>query len=359
MNKRDILLLFLILILGAIGFYLYQGKSGIRFVKKMGTGINIGNTLDATGIRERREGASVEYYETYWNNPQITKKLFKAIKQEGFRTVRIPVTWDEHMDESYQVDDLWMDRVVQVVEEALDEGLYVILDSHHETWLVPTPESEENTKRILCIVWRQIGERFEPYSDYLLFEGMNEPRNIGSDKEWSGGTKEEREVVNRLNQAFVDTVRETGGNNKSRYLILAPYGNNYNEAALLSFDVPKDKNIIVGIHAYIPYGFALQDNGTNHFNQEKEENTDKIKQVMHNLNKIFIRKNIPVMITEFSCLDKGNLSQRVEWTRFYTTEAKKNGISYVWWDNGVKSNLIDRREYDSKYPQIVDALLSR
>lgn len=359
MNKRYTIPLIIILIIGAISFYLYQGKSGIRFVQKMGTGINIGNSLDATEIRHRKEGASVEYYETYWNNPQITTQLFRAIKEEGFQTVRIPVTWDEHMDQSYQVDGLWMDRVAQVVEEALDEGLYVILDSHHETWLVPTLESEENTKQILCILWKQIGERFAPYSKDLLFEGMNEPRNVGSDNEWSGGTKEEQEVVNRLNQAFVDTVRATGGNNKSRYLIVTPYGNNYKEDALLSFEVPKDKNIIVSIHAYIPYEFSLQEDGTSYFNPGREKDTDKIKQVMDNLHNIFIRENIPVIITEFSCLDKDNLLQRAEWTTFYTTEANKKDISYIWWDNGVKSNLIDRREYYSKYPEIVDALLDR
>lgn len=334
----------------------YRGKAGIRYVESMGSGINIGNTLDATGIRHRKEDASVEYYETYWSNPQITRKLIAMIKEAGFGTVRIPVSWDEHMDEDGNVDELWLDRVEEVVTYGIEEGLYVILDAHHESWLIPTPETEEQTKKKLSVLWQQIAERFIDYPEELLYEGMNEPRTIGSEGEWQGGTEEEREVVNRLNSVFVEMVRQTGGNNSHRWLIITTYGGNYREPALEALKIPKDDNIIIAVHPYIPYRFTQDEEGTSKWSEKNREDREPIDELMGMLEEYYIKKHTPVIITEYGCIDKDNREDRMAWIKYYTESARSKKIGYIWWDNGKEYSFMDRENYRWKDWEIVELL---
>lgn len=356
---RKIMRILFVLLVIAVGYILYKdykGKEGIRFVASMGSGINIGNTLDSTRVRERKKDASVEYYETYWNNPPITKELFSMIQEAGFATVRIPVSWDEHMDENGKLDDRWLDRVEEVVAYGIQEGLYVILDTHHESWLVPLPEKEVETKKKLIVLWEQIAGRFADYPEQLLFEGMNEPRTIGSEAEWRGGTKEERKVVNRLNSAFVETVRGMGGKNTQRWLIITSYGGNHEDVALTELEIPKDDKIIVTIHAYLPYDFTQNNHGTSVWSKQNKKDSEPVKKLMEMLHQSFIKNNIPVILTEFGCIDKENSKERLAWTQYYTEQAKKNNIGYIWWDNGGDYSLMNREDYSWKEEEIVEIL---
>lgn len=351
-----VILLLSCIILGLIVYRDYRRKAGIRYVESMASGINIGNTLDSTRIRHRKEGASVEYYESYWNNPLITRKLIAMIKEAGFATVRIPVSWDEHMDEEGKIDELWLDRVEEVVTYGIEEGLYVILDSHHESWLVPLPEMEEETQERLSVLWQQIAERFIDYPDQLLYEGMNEPRTIGSEGEWQGGTKEEREVVNRLNSTFVETVRHTGGNNSNRWLIVTTYGGNHSKEAIESLEIPEDNNIIVAVHPYIPYRFTQDEEGTSKWSKKNPEDREAIDELMEMLEEYYIKKDIPVIITEYGCIDKDNREDRLAWMKYYTESARSKKIGYVWWDNGKEYSIMDRENYSWRDPEFVKIL---
>lgn len=351
-----VIFVFGLIIIGFILYSDYRAKKGLRFVNSMGSGINIGNTLDATRVRENKADASVEYYETYWNNPPITKELISMIKEAGFGIIRIPVSWDEHMDEEGKLDERWLNRVEEVVTYGIEEGLYVILDAHHESWLTPLPEKELAVKGRLCILWRQVAERFMDYPEKLLFEGMNEPRIIGSANEWKGGTEEERKVVNRLNAAFVETVRGTGGNNKTRWLILTTYGGNSEEIAIKELELPKDNKIIVAVHAYTPYSFTQDNHGTSVWNKDNQEDTESIHELMERLHRFFIRENIPVILTEFGCIDKDNSKERVAWTQYYTEKARAKQIGYIWWDNGKEYSLMDREQYSWNTPEMVEVL---
>lgn len=356
--KKVIGIVLIVLLIGIVVvlYTNHRGREGLRFVDAMGAGINIGNSLDVTRIRDRKENADIGYYETYWNNPPITKELFSIIKEGGFGTVRIPVSWDEHMNQDNRVDEKWMSRVEEVVGYGLEAGLYVILDTHHESWLTPLPEQEEKVREKLCTLWEQIANRFAEYPKELLFEGMNEPRTVDSEKEWSGGTDKERKVINRLNNAFIQTVRKTGGNNSKRWLIITSYGGNYTETAIKDLKIPKDKNIIVAIHAYIPYNFTLNEEGTSKWSLENKKDTEPIDQLMKSLNENFIKKGIPVIITEFGTVNKNNLKERISWTEYYTETAKKNKISHIWWDNGGKYKLINRENHSWEEPELVQIL---
>src|SRR5207237_4594014 len=67
-------------------------------------GWNLGNTLEPPS----GEGT--------WG-PAATQKLINAVADAGFNTVRLPVAWDSHANQStLQIDPAWMARVKEVVD---------------------------------------------------------------------------------------------------------------------------------------------------------------------------------------------------------------------------------------------------
>ncbi|WP_129596706.1 glycoside hydrolase family 5 protein [Anaerophilus nitritogenes] len=348
-----------VLILSIILFiYTYNQSEAIRFVKKMKVGWNLGNSLDVhkTGIRN----GDPKMYETFWGNPVTTKEIIDEIKSSGFNTIRIPVTWYEHMDEEGIIDSNWMDRVQEVVDYVIDNDMYAIINIHHDPWFIPTYENQKNVKKILCSTWKQIAQKFKDYDNHLIFEAMNEPRLIDTEFEWNAGTKEARKVLNYLNESFVETIRSAPNQNKKRYLMIAPYCNSSDQEALEDFILPNDKRIIVSIHEYVPYEFVMKKDGTRMWSKE---NTKDIDEVMNNLYDYFISKRIPVIISEFGAVNKNNLKARLEWVKYYVTAAKEKNIMYIWWDEGSSKDkkgryeLFDRHHLKWEYPQIVQILV--
>ena len=180
----------------------------VELSKGITIGWNLGNSLDATGSGMNSE--------TSWGNPKTTKSLILKVKEAGFNAVRIPTTWFNHSDSELNVDSAWFDRVQEVVDYAYDEGMYVILNAHHEDWYDPYESNLTNARRKMKNLWTQIANRFKDYGERLIFEGMNEPRWRSTNWEWNGGNSEGRSAVNKLNECFVKAVRATGGNNSYR-----------------------------------------------------------------------------------------------------------------------------------------------
>lgn len=330
-----------------------------RMVKKMGAGINIGNSLDSYGLRGYSAGASDLEFETFWGNPQITQELFVMIKNAGFSTVRIPVTWQDHMDEKGKVSEEWMDRVQEVVDMALDRGLYVILNTHHEEWMDLQTDKKDEISEKFANLWLQIAERFAEYDEKLVFEGMNEPRLRDSEYEWTAGNRQLRDMVNCLNKVFVDTVRGTGGMNDERFLMICPYASGYEKEAMADMDV-MEGNIIVSIHMYYPYTFCQKEDGIEKWDMAEGEcvgYADDIAGYFDNMRTLFLKKGIPVMITEFGCMDKGNTDSRINWIKTYKEEAEKYGIPCIWWDDGSNYQIMDRELCEWTCPEIKDILV--
>lgn len=358
MKKKKIasILLLIVLVVAAVVGLKYYEKRHLRFVENMGAGINVGNSLDSTELAQYQENASVQEYEISWGNPEINEGMFRAIREAGFGTVRIPVTWDEHIDEDGNISEDWMNRVQEVVDMALAQDLYVILDTHHETWLDIQVEREDEIVESFQNVWLQIATRFRFYDEKLLFEGMNEPRLRDSEYEWTVGTKEMQAMVNRLNETFIETVRSTGEGNKDRYLLICPYANRYEYDAMEALEVPKG-NVIVSIHLYSPHDFCQEEDGTDKWDRQQTESVEKIQDIFNNMNSLFVQNNVPVIVTEFACRDKDNLESRIEWLQFYTETAKANGVSYIWWDNGSAYQLLEREKCEWIYPELVEELV--
>ncbi|MBE5951098.1 MAG: glycoside hydrolase family 5 protein [Lachnospiraceae bacterium] len=331
-------------------------------VSQMKIGWNLGNTMDATNSSALKM-AKPSTWETAWGNPVTSEELIAKIIDEGFNVVRIPVSWVDHIlpGGEYKIEEKWMNRVQELVDYAYSRGAYVIINTHHEGWYDPYYENEEAAAKILRGVWTQIAERFKGYDEHLIFEGMNEPRKRNTSLEWNGGDKEGWEVVNNLNKVFIETVRSTGGANAYRMLMIPGYAANCT-VGIRHLEVPEgDNRLIVSVHAYEPYNFALNTAGRGLWN----EDTSAIDSLAKNLNSLFISKGIPVIIGEMGAMHKpveGNEASRGEWAEYYISKMKEIGVPCVWWDNGTFEGdgelfgLIDRGKLEWKYPLVIEGL---
>lgn len=338
--------------------------STAALIAEMGAGWNLGNTMDAEGG------------ETGWGNPKTTKEMIDEVHNAGFNVLRLPTSWVDHMGSGpeFTVDSEWMNRVEEIVGYAFANDMFVILNTHHETnWIKPTTEGVEKCKAKFEKLWTQIAEHFKDYGDHLIFEGLNEPRIVGSANEWNGGTEEERESVNQLNEIFVNTVRATGGNNATRTLLITTYAAQPVEKGIKALKIPDDKHVAVSIHAYTPYNFTY-DEKTNKRNTTEYTATAKkdIKYLFDSLNEVFISKGVPVIITECGCQVKytnivtkeTNEDDRAKWAKDYFSMAKELGIPCVLWDNGNHTDdsnelfgVFNRNKLTWYEPKIVEAIM--
>ncbi len=327
-------------------------------IKDIRVGISIGDTLDAfeKGVKH---GEATGNSETCWGNPMITQELIDAYISAGMNIIRIPVTWTGHFGAApeYTIHAAWMRRVKEVVDYAYSRGVYVILNLHHEDWNYPYYDNEERACIIMTALWSQIAAEFAGYDEHLIFEGQNEPRKVGTPLEWNGGDDEGWEVVNATNAAFVDAVRAGTGFNKTRYLMIPGYAANCTEG-IKHIAIPDDDRIIVSVHAYEPYDFALNTKGRS----EWQHDTMMIDSLMEELHKRFTGKGIPVIIGEFGAMNKDNEDDRAAWVEYYIGAAKKVGIHCIWWDNGLfegegeRFGLFDRHTYKCQYPKVLEGI---
>lgn len=340
-----------------------NGQTAIEFVENISIGWNLGNTLESTC--DWIDNPTPAQFETAWGNPITTKAMIDAVKDAGFNTVRVPVSWGQKMDENYTVSAEWMDRVNEVVDYVIDNDMYCILNVHHDNdWLVPTYEKYDGAVEQLTALWAQISERFKNYDEKLIFETMNEPRLVGTDLEWTGGNAEARDCINKFNAAALDTIRESGGNNALRYVMLPTYAASASTTTLGDFVVPDDPRAIVSIHAYSPYFFALANNDVPGSTDKWGTDADKaqLKQEMKMIYDKFIANDIAVIIGEFGAMNKENTEARTAWAEYYIATAKSFRIRCVWWDNnlvkgtGERFGLIDRQSLEAPYPEVLEAL---
>ncbi|MCH5200910.1 MAG: glycoside hydrolase family 5 protein [Oscillospiraceae bacterium] len=339
-----------------------RGLSVKELVADMKTGWNLGNTFDAN------EG------ETSWGNPLTTHEMIDAVAQAGFDLIRIPVTWEQHFDNEtdYTINAEWMARVTEVVNYAVDNDMYVIINCHHETdWIKPTMDEVDSVLPKFTAMWKQIAENFKEYGDKLLFEGLNEPRIVGGSNEWNGGTADNRQALNVLNKAFVDTVRATGGNNSTRALLITTVAAAVAESAMKELEIPDDPNIIISLHAYTPYDFTYED-GKDLFYYDDSVGSS-IDWVFNLIDTFFTSKDIPVIITEYGSVNKiidfsvvpnPRYEENVKWVTRYLERAKQSGIPCVWWDNGYHFSgnelfgIFDRNDCTWFAPDLVEAIMN-
>lgn len=255
-----------------------EGLTALEATRLMGNGINLGNTLEACDNNVGIKTNTPLSYETHWGQPKTTQAIIDGMKAAGFDTIRIPVAWmtnATHLYEGdYTIDADYMDRVEEVVCYARKAGMYVIINDHWDGGWYGMFGSESAETRALAMeaykgMWQQIAERFRDYSDYLIFESANE--ELGgrfdensplycSDSVVTYLTDDERyALTNEINQTFVDVVRATGGNNATRFLLIAGYSTDINQTCDDRFQMPKDtvdSKLMVSVHYYDPWSYC-------------------------------------------------------------------------------------------------------
>lgn len=346
-------------LIGAISVSASTASTGMRditaleLVNDMKLGWNLGNTFDAGD-------------ETDWGNPVTTHAMIDTIKAKGFNTIRIPVTWKNHIGSSpdYTIDQTFLDRVEEVVNYALDDDMYVIINIHHDnTWVVPTYAHQTETTAELTKVWTQIANQFKSYSDYVLFETLNEPREVGSTAEWTGGTAENRDVVNQYNLAAVNAIRATGGNNAIRFIMVPTICATDLTVAMNDFVVPNDDSrVIVSLHTYTPYYFSMVTTGTSYWGSDSDKSTlDTELDTIYNK---FVKNGRAVVIGEFGSINKSNQSSRAAHAKYFVQASRARGITAIWWDNGFSTageaesyGIFNRNTLTWDCPEVAEALV--
>lgn len=312
-----------------------------NIIEAMGAGWNLGNALDSTSDGDTGE--------TLWGNPTITKRLFKNLKCAGVDTVRIPVTYlsavtvdGNNISVNVTKLNAILDRLDDVVKMAVDYDLMVVTNVMHDgaegvtgKWLRVDKGATYNANMISAYntIWNAIATKLNKYDQHVVLESMNEIMESGN-----YGTPDEGtwELINILNQSFVNTVRSKGGNSASRFLMVPGYNTDINQTvANDGFVMPKYNNsndkIIVTAHFYDPYDFTLNENGRSNITQA---DLDNIATQFGKMKTKFTDNGIPVVIGEFGAIDKGNYAAIATYIGEVVTQAKDKGLGYIYWDNG-------------------------
>lgn len=320
-----------------------------QLVAEMGIGWNLGNSFDVIA-RDK----------TFWGNPLPNKDIIDEVNALGFKTLRIPVTWSFHQASSapYTIEKEYLDYVQDVVNYGLQNKMHVIINVHHDDddWLKPTYADEPEASDRLESLWTQVADRFQVYGDSLLFETMNEPRLKGSPEEWTGGTAEGRDVVNRLHKVALDAIRATGGNNSKRHVLISTYAAGTTSVAINALIIPNnDPNIIISQHSYFPWPFAGQgatDWGSAQDRAQLDAELDRIR------DKWIVQENRPVILGEWGTVGSNDLQQRIDYADYYASGAMERGMLPVVWDDGGDFVLFDRHSMTWKHRDIAETIVA-
>lgn len=300
-----------------------EGLTALEATRLMGNGINLGNTLEACDNNVGIKTNTPLSYETHWGQPKTTQAMIDGMKAAGFDTIRIPVAWmtnATHLYEGdYTIDADYMDRVEEVVRYARKAGMYVIINDHWDGGWYGMFGSESAETRALAMeaykgMWQQIAERFRDYSDYLIFESANE--ELGgrfdensplycSDSVVTYLTDDERyALTNEINQTFVDVVRATGGNNATRFLLIAGYSTNIDQTCDDRFQMPKDtadSKLMVSVHYYDPWSYCGASSAASATKWGKVSDYEYLDQQLAKMTK-FTEAGYGVVIGEYGAL---------------------------------------------------------
>lgn len=300
-----------------------EGLTALEATRLMGNGINLGNTLEACDNNVGIKTNAPLSYETYWGQPKTTQAMIDGMKAAGFDTIRIPVAWmtnATHLYEGdYTIDAGYMDRVEEIVRYARKAGMYVIINDHWDGGWYGMFGSESAETRALAMeaykgMWQQIAERFRDYSDYLIFESANE--ELGgrfdensplycSDSVVTYLTDDERyALTNEINQTFVDVVRATGGNNATRFLLIAGYSTNIDQTCDDRFQMPKDtadSKLMVSVHYYDPWSYCGASSAASATKWGKVSDYEYLDQQLAKMTK-FTEAGYGVVIGEYGAL---------------------------------------------------------
>ena len=368
--------------------------SALDLAKEMKVGWNLAGSLDAD-VSLGRQNASTESLdfirslgteteECWGNKPYTTKEIINFPKSNGYSSIRIPVTWYNHIiDDNYTIDSEWMARVKEVVDWAMEAGYYVILDSHHDVAeYIVSPLRKTNgyvvkneatdiaeSKRFIKAIWTQISTAFNgSYDEHLIFETLNEPRNVQHEHQWSASywgsycdeCKADYKILNEYNQLCLDTKRASGGNNANRFVMVPGLATGDQTPLLDLFKMPQDTatdKLLLTVHNYI-LGCEPKPEITKFTSTHQQE----LESTFSKLIEKFVKNGIPVVIGETSAnrlqLPK---SERINWITYFSGLTSGYGMPLIYWDipedSGYSLDQFDRKNLKFIEPDFVQAML--
>ena len=362
----------------------FQDLNRQQITEAMGVGYNLGNSLEANS------GGTPN--ETAWGNPVLTKEFVLAAKAAGFQSIRIPVSYLSKIDDNngYKIDSAWLDHVQEVVDYCVQNDMYAIVNMHGDgyttvsgSWLLCANSDQTKIKAKYKACWEQIADRFKNYDEHLIFESMNEE----FDGTYGTPNKTAYNNINDYNQIFVDTVRQTGGNNDRRWLLIPGWNTNINYTAdnygfvlptdqYLSSDIASgEKRIMISVHYYDPWDFCGTESadktqwGSEATNQSKVPTWGDESYMASQFKKMhdkFVSQGYGVIIGEFGAINKANYDSRNKACRadYYQKVcyyAKQYELVPVAWDNGFDGDygfcLINRYSCQVTHQDIIDAMM--
>jgi len=346
-----------------------------QVVKDMGLGINLGNTFESNG--DWITGTTVNDYETAWGSPTVTKAMIDGYKDAGFKTVRIPVSWTNLMTGNntggtYTISTALLNRVEEVVDWVLGNGMYAIVNIHHQNWIKEKfPNDSAECMKKYTRIWEQVSAKFKDKSGYLIFESMNEEGiwlDVWTDMYSNGTTGKARAygLLNAINQKFYDIVKASGGNNANRHLLIAGYDTNIDRTSDPMFKLPTGcTRCAVSVHYYDPFGFTHLEHdeswatmsltwGTTAERNELTSNMDKLKTN-------FVSKGTPVIVGEYGMATQGRAQSEIRKYTLAVAEAiYSRDMCPVLWDiqlNTSKGEIIFYYDRKSDPPAFTDPQL--
>jgi endoglucanase len=326
------------------------GNDATALAQRLGWGWNLGNHFDTSSGEDNKPNQW-----GYWDQAKPTQVLYNNLKKAGASTVRICVTWGNYQDtDTWTIKSDYMAEVKQNVDWAEAAGLNVILNLHHDEYWLKIKEAASNStvndriKGRIEKTWRQIAETFKTKGDFLFFESFNEVQDGGWG--WGDNLKDggkQYKTLNEWNQLVVNTIRDTGGNNATRWIGIPGYASSPKFVLDDSFVLPNDpaNRVMVSVHFYDPDKFTLtpETNGASEWGHTAAAgkyitgtNEEHVVETFQRLQERYIAHNIPVYIGEYGCvMQKTNRSNlfRNYYLEYVCRAAHTYHMPLCIWDN--------------------------
>jgi endoglucanase len=321
--------------------------------KLMSPGWNLGNSFDAAPN------------ETSYGNPTPTQTLINAVHAAGFQTLRLPVTWTNHIGAgpSYTIDSAWMAKVQQTAQWAVDAGMYVFVNTHHEAdgnggWVSfpSTTSAAQSVATEVTAVWTQIATAFQSFDSHLMFECFNEPNEAGG-----GNTTQAQTDLNMYLEACFKAIRSPGGANATRIVMIQPVGASPIQSGIQSMQKVSfidDPNLIISLHTYYPTNFGLS---TTPYAWGSASDYTNMQNSIAQQIRVWLPTQV-VIIGEWGSMAAQATANRAAHALAYSQDTTTANLVPVWWDNGGSGSqsfaIFDRTSGSQTQPTIVSGIMT-
>jgi len=226
-------------------------KTAVQFVNDMGIGYNLGNTYNCCEIIEEKNLKNEEI--KLFGTTLPTKTIIKEIKKYGFKTIRFQILYTNYTFNNNKINSEWIYKIKSLINLMNKLNIYIILCIKHtrQFWNF----EGRNSKNKYINFWSQVANELINYDEHLIFESMYE---IGYLTFLDGINNYYEDKDYYLSQYFIDIIRNSGGFNTERLLIIPMISTDYElslfKFGILEYKIPKDQynKLAISLYYYFP-----------------------------------------------------------------------------------------------------------